>query len=173
MISERTVMCIRGGFANEAFLVEDTQAGDLVVVKQGIELPGDGVLLRGFSVVVDESSMTGETKHMSKEPLEKCLQKKLELEARGVQSLSHSSVPSPVVLSGTKVVGGTGVMLVINVGQNSAIGRIQQFLSSGSNEMTPLQLKLERIARNIGFFGLACALIIFICVVIRSLVGGG
>jgi magnesium-transporting ATPase (P-type) len=52
------------------------------------------------------------------------LDKKVELEKKGIEHLSHHSIPSPVVLSGTKVLTGTGTMVVINVGKNSAIGKI-------------------------------------------------
>jgi magnesium-transporting ATPase (P-type) len=68
--------------------------------------------------------MTGETKPMSKESIEKCINKKIELEKKGIEHLSHHSIPSPIVLSGTKVITGTGSMVVINVGKNSAIGKI-------------------------------------------------
>ncbi len=68
--------------------------------------------------------MTGETKPMAKESIEKCVSKKIELEKKGIEHLNHHSIPSPIVLSGTKVVTGTGSMVVINVGSNSAIGKI-------------------------------------------------
>jgi magnesium-transporting ATPase (P-type) len=44
------------------------------------------------------------------------------------------------------VVSGTGTMLVINIGNNSAIGKIQEIVVTNNNELTPLQLKLELIA---------------------------
>lgn len=68
--------------------------------------------------------MTGETKPMAKESIEKCVNKKIELEKKGIEHLNHHSIPSPIVLSGTKVITGTGSMVVINVGSNSAIGKI-------------------------------------------------
>ncbi len=89
-----------------------------------MEVPGDGYLINGFSILIDESSMTGETKAMQKESIEKCLSKKIELENKGIQNISHSSIPSPIILSGTKVISGTGRMVVINIGKNSAIGKI-------------------------------------------------
>lgn len=82
--------------------------------------------------------MTGEAKAMSKENLEKCINKKIDLEKKGIEHLNHHSIPSPVVLSGTKIVTGTGSMVIINVGSNSAIGKIQEILTSGENDMTPL-----------------------------------
>lgn len=72
---------MRNGVENENLLVGDIQVGDIVFLKQGMEVPGDGVLIQGFSVTIDESSMTGETKPMNKQPIEFCLNKKIELEA--------------------------------------------------------------------------------------------
>ncbi len=138
MISGMTVICIRGGVEQENILVGEIEVGDIVLLKQGMEVPGDGVLLNGFSILVDESSMTGETKAMSKEVTEKCLSKKIELEGKGIEKIGHSSIPSPVVLSGTKIIGGTGAMVVINIGKNSAIGKIQEIVTSSNNDLTPL-----------------------------------
>lgn len=46
-------------------------------------------------------------------------------------------------------------------------------MTSGGEELTPLQMKLEKIARDIGFFGLGAAIIIFIVLLIRLLIEGG
>lgn len=116
--------------------------------------------------------MTGETKPMKKEPLEHCLAKKKELEKNGVDKLDHHDIPSIILMAGTKVLTGNGLMIVINVGKNSSIGKIQEIMTS-EDELTPLQLKLEKIARDIGIFGLISALIIFVVLIIRMLVEGG
>lgn len=42
--------------------------------------------------------------------------------------MSHDDLPSPVILSGTRVLSGTGKMIVTNVGENSAIGLIEKTL---------------------------------------------
>ena len=151
----------------------DVVVGDIILLKMGLEVPGDGIIIQGYSVSLDESSMTGETKPMVKECLQKCLDKKIELEKKGIEHLSHHSIPTPVVLSGTKVLTGTGSMVVINVGKNSAIGKIQEIITSGEDDLTPLQLKLEGIARDIGYFGLASAIVIFVVMVLRALITGG
>ncbi len=101
------------------------------------------------------------------------MDKKIELEKKGIEHLSHHSIPTPVVLSGTKVLTGTGSMVVINVGKNSAIGKIQEIITSGEDDLTPLQLKLEGIARDIGYFGVASSIIIFVVMVLRALITGG
>lgn len=124
MISGKTVQVMRYGVEDENLVVGDIQVGDVVFLKQGMEIPGDGILIGGFSIKLDESSMTGETKAMNKESVNKCLERKIELENQGIENIAHTSIPSPVILSGTKVVSGTGTMVIINIGKNSAIGKI-------------------------------------------------
>ena len=42
-----------------------------------------------------------------------------------------------MLLAGTKVLTGTGKILIINVGKNSAIGKIEDLIAS-EEELTPL-----------------------------------
>ena len=116
--------------------------------------------------------MTGETKPMKKDFLERCLSKKKELEKNGIDKISHHSIPSMILMAGTKVLNGTGTMIIINVGKNSSIGAIKDIIESGEEELTPLQLKLEKIARDIGIFGLISAIIIFLVLVARLIIEG-
>lgn len=173
MENQKKVNVIRMGVEIDDLSMGDIVVGDIILLKQGLEVPGDGVIIQGFSVTMDESSMTGETKPMCKESIGKCMDKKVELEKKGIEHMSHHSIPSPIVLSGTKVLTGTGQMVVINVGSNSAIGKIQEIITSGEDDLTPLQLKLEGIARDIGYFGLGSSVIIFIVMILRTLISGG
>jgi magnesium-transporting ATPase (P-type) len=47
-------------------------------------------------------------------------------------------VPSPIMLSGSKVLSGEGKMLIIAVGKLSAIGKIQNLLGNEEDNPTPL-----------------------------------
>jgi magnesium-transporting ATPase (P-type) len=47
-------------------------------------------------------------------------------------------VPSPCILSGTRVLTGAGKYLVIVVGDNSCIGKIRASLNASEPECTPL-----------------------------------
>ena len=110
--------------------LEDVVVGDIVQIRSGMEIAGDGICLESYGVSTDEAAMTGETEKMPKEPLEQCLAVKQKLDERG-QTLNSDihAVPSPVMLAGTKVSKGEGWMVVINVGKNSAIGKIQELLA--------------------------------------------
>jgi Ca2+ transporting ATPase len=52
------------------------------------------------------------------------LNKKKELEKKGIEKLKHHDIPSVILMAGTKVLTGNGSMIVINVGKNSSIGKI-------------------------------------------------
>lgn len=170
--SGKVVTIIRDGAEDDTKKLSEVLVGDIVRLKEGMEIPADGIVLEGFSLTIDEASMTGETKPMRKDILEKCLAKKRELEKKGIEHISHHAIPSIVIMAGTKVLTGRGKMLVINVGKNSSIGKIQEIMTSGEEELTPLQLKLEKIARDIGYFGLISALLIFIVLIIVLIVQG-
>lgn len=166
----KKITVIRNGEELDHMKLEDVLVGDVILLKSGMEIAGDGILVQGYTLTLDESSMTGETKPMAKDSLEKCLEKKHNLEKQGVEKLSHHAIPSIIVMSGTKVLTGSGKMIVINVGRNSAIGKIQEIMTSGEEELTPLQLKLEKVARDIGMFGLVAAVLILVILMIRFLV---
>ena len=169
--SGKKITVIRGGKTLDNLGIGDVLVGDLVLIKSGMEIAGDGLVAEGFSLQLDESSMTGETKPMNKDTIDNCLRKKLDLQrTKGIDKLGHHDIPSPIILSGTKVLNGNGSMIVINVGKHSAIGKIKEIITSGEAELTPLQMKLEKIARDIGMFGLIAAVLLFTVLVLRWII---
>jgi magnesium-transporting ATPase (P-type) len=65
-------------------------------VTSGLEIPVDGLALRANDLIVDESSMTGESHEVYKDILEKCL----------IHGVNNKKAPSPVILSGSKIMSG-------------------------------------------------------------------
>lgn len=49
------------------------KVGDIVKVLNGMNVPVDGVVLKGNGIKSDESAMTGESDHLDKEDMFKCL----------------------------------------------------------------------------------------------------
>lgn len=168
--SGKTIILMRNGVQHDDIQIQNVVAGDVMLIKGGIEIPGDGIVIKGNSITIDESSMTGETKHMKKETLERCYREQQKKLADGQTTFSSHDLPSPVIMAGTKVLSGNGKMLIVNVGKNSAIGQIKELLTSGEEELTPLQMKLEKIARDIGLFGLISAILIFLVLTLRLII---
>ncbi|KAH0893634.1 hypothetical protein HID58_056063 [Brassica napus] len=115
----------------------DLLPGDIVHLGIGDQVPADGLFLSGFSVLIDESSLTGES-----EPI--CV-----------------NVEHPFLLSGTKVQDGSCKMLVTTVGMRTQWGKLMATLSEGGDDETPLQVKLNGVATIIGKIGLFFAVITF------------
>ncbi len=64
-------------------------------------------------------------------------------------------------------------MLVLVVGDCSCIGKIRALLAQEETEGTPLQMKLEKIAEDIGKFGLISAILIVIVLLVRFAIEKG
>jgi magnesium-transporting ATPase (P-type) len=97
-----------------------------------------------IDLVVDESSITGESDPIRKFPLD----------AHGEEKIN------PFLVSGSKVMEGTGLMLVCAVGIHTQLG-ISKLKLQEEPEITPLQLKLENVVDQIGGVGKWCAYLTF------------
>ena len=133
-----------------------------------MDMPADGILIESNEISTDESAMTGETDPINKNVFKHCLRKKQHLEQSGEKNLADKhEVPSPIVMSGTKILTGEGRMMVMVVGKESCIGKVKALLEKEEAEPTPLQQKLEKLADDIGRFGLYAAIVIVAVLLIR------
>lgn len=124
------VTVIRSG---RQFSLDPTEilVGDLVALAAGQRIPADGIMVqvKGQSLKVNESSATGETGLVEKKLGSK-----------------------PLLMSGTEVVSGSCVFLVVLVGINTSYGQTLASLVEEDRE-TPLQKKLGKVAGLIGLMG--------------------
>jgi len=169
--SEKRVHCVRRGQEMEDVQVgdriekhpkrvhiDDLVVGDIIRIETGKTIPADAILIEGKDIEMDESAVTGESNTMKKLPYEECLTKIEYIKAHHPEDLEkHTAVPSPVLLSGTKVFKGTGLYLVIVVGKISFMGELKESME-GEKEETPLQQKLAALSEDIGKIGLAAAI---------------
>ena len=73
--------------------------------------------------------MTGETEPMKKDIILKCVHFRNTIIADGGKKYASAhEVPSPIMLSGTRVLSRDRKMVIIAVGKYSAIGKIQNLL---------------------------------------------
>jgi Ca2+-transporting ATPase len=126
----------------------DVVVGDVVSLKIGDQIPADGMFLNGYSLKVDESSMTGESDHV---------------EVNGKNN--------PFLLSGTKVTDGFGFMVVTSVGMNTAWGEMMSLICHDLDEQTPLQARLNKLTSSIGKVGLTVAVLVLAVLMIRYFTG--
>ena len=142
---------------------DDILVGDLINIMIGDILPSDLILIEGNGIKMDESSLTGESDTLRKESYEKCV--KLQNEG------NSSKIPSPLMLSGTNCVEGTGLAIVLAVGDHSQKGIIRRTVDNAQEtSQTPLEMKLESIAENIGWFGMGAGIVTLIALTIRYII---
>lgn len=161
---DRKVKVVRDGKPCEVS-VFDVVVGDLEVIEPGEMIPTDGILVSGYDVKCDESAASGESDTLKKRLASEVV-KQID---DGSNLMPHSHKLDAFMLSGSKVLEGTGVFLVTAVGENSMHGRTMMSLQD-EIEATPLQEKLNNMAESIAKFGLAAAIVLFVALFIRFLV---
>ena len=145
--------------------------GDVIKIYEGMDIPADGILVEGHEISCDESAMTGETDPMKKAVLVACCDKKSQIIRENMRNTaSHHDVPSPLMLSGTKILSGEGKFVITVVGKESCVGKIFDLVTQDDPEATPLQQKLETIARDIGKFGLVSAILTVAILIVRFII---
>lgn len=80
---------------------------------------------------------------------------------KGVPDWKEGEKCNPFMISSSKVIEGTGKMLVLAIGENSQYGILRKTLVQESEE-TPLQTKLSVLANQIGQVGMFSAALTFI-----------
>jgi Ca2+ transporting ATPase len=127
-----------------------------------MNIPVDGVVIRASGIQANEAAMTGESDELKKDTMENCKARQVEKDAEYEYLKSDNKnphdLPSPVVLSGTQIATGEGWFVCIVVGKHSCVGKIMGKLEQ-QIETTPLQMKLEKIATDIGKLGMYVALL--------------
>ena len=143
----------------EDHISDDLLVGDLIMINYGDIMAADVLLIEGNGIRMDESALTGESDAMRKEKYEKCK----ELLEKG-----EKKIPSPLILSGTNCVEGSGKGIVIAVGEHSQKGIIRRTVDNAAEDsQTPLEEKLEKIAELIGYFGMGAGVVTLIALMIR------
>ena len=149
---------IRNGIPHD-LSSDDLLVGDLIHIMVGDIMPADLLLIDGNGIKMDESSLTGESETLKKEVYEKCVIK---------SNNNKTNPPSPLLLSGTNCVEGTGMAIVIAVGDHSQKGIIKRTVDNAQeNSQTPLEQKLEAIAEKIGYFGMFAGAVTLVALFIR------
>ena len=151
---ETLVKVIRNGRIQE-IPRKDIVVGDIVVLETGEEIPADGELVEAISLQVNESNLTGEP-----------VINKTIVEADFDDEATYAS---NMVMRGTTVVDGHGMMKVLRVGDATEIGKVARQSTEQSGEPTPLNIQLTKLAKLIGKIGFTVAGATFIIFVSKDL----
>jgi len=128
---------------------KDLVPGDVVLIEAGDIIPADARLLDISSLQVDEAALTGESVPSKKftEP---------------VKPGTHVADQENMIFTGTSATYGKGTCIVTATGMKTEFGKIAHSLQKTKETKTPLQVKFEQLAKQIGFIAVALILAVLI-----------
>ena len=128
---------------------ENVVVGDIVVLDAGDYISADLRIIESMNLRIDESALTGESVPVSKEA-DMVL-------PDGIGLGDRKNLAS----MGTVVTYGRGVGVVCATGMDTEMGKIATFLNTTDEANTPLQEKLNGLAKTLGIVCIAACAIIF------------
>ncbi len=154
MGEESPVTVMRNGRVQE-IARKDLVVGDVVILNTGDEVPADGLLLESVSLQINESTLTGELM------VNKTINEELFDE--------EATYPTNEVMRGTTVTDGHGIMRILKVGDSTEIGKVAHQATQKSEEETPLNIQLKKLAGFVGKVGFSIAAATFIIFTTKDL----
>ena len=124
--------------------------GDIISVTAGDKIPADARIITANRLVVEEAALTGESLPVDKESV--VLDGDLQIADQ-----------KNMLFSSTSVVSGRAEAVVVATGMKTEIGIIADLVETATEELTPLQRRLDSFGRRLGL------IIIVICVLVMLL----
>ena len=110
--------------------------GDIVILEEGIKIPADLILIESNKLIVDESSLTGESEGIVKD------------------------IDNEVFMD-SNILSGNAIGVVSNIGMDTHIGKIAEVVQQESSE-TPLQKKVDKLGKTLSAIAIIVCIAVFI-----------
>ena len=110
--------------------------GDIVILEEGIKIPADLILIESNKLIVDESSLTGESEGIVKD------------------------IGNEVYMD-SNILSGNAIGVVSNIGMDTHIGKIAEVVQQESSE-TPLQKKVDKLGKTLSAIAIIVCIAVFI-----------
>jgi len=135
--------------------------GDIVHFETGDKIPADGRLIYSTALNVDESALTGESMAVKKNA-----------DAIFEDNKTPVAERLNMLYSGCFVTGGSGTMVVTEVGDSTEFGNIARELANSEKGSTPLQEKLAKLGQTITILSAILSGIVFLIQLARFFISG-
>jgi len=144
---------VRNGH-QKSIAVKELVPGDVVILEEGTKIPADIRLIGVANLTINEASLTGESVPATKsaEPL------------RTTKHLQHGDQIN-MSFSGTEVTNGRGTGVVVQTGNHTEMGKIAKSVAEVEEEPTPIQRRLDKIGKTIGWVVIGVAVVVFLFIV--------
>ncbi len=146
---------IRGGVVKQ-LEASKLVPGDIIQLDAGDFVPADARLIESASLKCEESALTGESV-----PVDKYADKTPKDNAPLGDRLN-------MVYSGCSVTYGRAKAIVVSTGMNTEMGKIAQLLNKETEELTPLQQKLNQLGKYLGILAIVACVIIFVVGILKG-----
>ncbi|MEG0456785.1 MAG: HAD-IC family P-type ATPase, partial [Oscillospiraceae bacterium] len=129
---------------------KDVCIGDIISLEAGDFIPADGRLIESFSLKSEESALTGESVASEKY-----------CDATVLPDAPIGDRTN-MVFSGCSVTYGRGKAVITSTGMKTEMGRIASLLNNEKEQLTPLQQKLAKLGKYLGFICIGICAVIFV-----------
>jgi len=146
-LTEPTTKVLRDGTQQE-IPTSDVVVGDVVILSEGVRVPADVRLIESYGLVVNEASLTGEFLPVNKDA-------KMEIKKDAPLAERSNSV-----FSGTTIVSGEGMGIVMAVGAKSELGTIAVEVQAQRKEKTYIQNAMTKLAKTLAVLAIIVSIII-------------
>lgn len=160
--AEKAMERLKGLISNKAVVIRECKKqeilarnltpGDIVIIEEGDNIPADLRIIKSYDLKVDESALTGESLPAKKQ----------------AEAVEGEDGTDNLVFMETDVSSGRGKGVVIEVGMNTAIGKIAELIQE-EEEDTPLHQKIGRLGRNLGILALVVCSVVFVLQYLQGL----
>ena len=141
------VRALRNG-TTVALPSEDVVPGDVIFLSAGDDVPADCRLVEAFGVRVNNATLTGEARPLSRDA-------RPSIETDLLRSRN-------VLLAGTSVTTGEATALVFATGMHTAFGRIAHLTQTTVDPPSPLQKEIAALSRVIAALAVTIGLVVFV-----------
>lgn len=134
----------------------DVVPGDILALSEGDTVAADARIISASALHVQESSLTGESDAVSKDP-------------ETLKAPAPLGDRTDMVFKGTAVTRGVGRAVVTATGMDTEVGRIATLLDETQRAPSPLQTQIAKISKSLG---IAVILIAIVVMAVVALVNG-
>ena len=129
--------------------------GDIILLETGDKIPADARIIEEKNLEAAESSLTGESAPVSKDP-------------GTLVANTPIADQKNMVFAGTVVTLGRGTAVVVATGMATQMGHIARMIQETEKDDTPLQEKLDKLGKFLGYAVLGICALVFVLGIFRS-----
>lgn len=123
--------------------------GDIVILRNGSKIPADVRIFQANALKVDMSSFTGESEPQAR---------KTEPSPENVHPLEAANMGFFTTL----ILNGEGRGIVVETGANTMMGKLAHSINSQKQELTPIQVEINRFVKLISIIAICIGVLFFI-----------